>query len=142
MLVIAVDFDGTIVRDDLPQGQLELMPGAKEALHALKEAGNILLLYSARSNRGARFAAELDPLNIRLGYDPKKWGQRASWFRQAYQEMVDFVERELPGVFDAIDDGRQGKPTADIFIDDRAFSVTPSLFQSGVGWEKVRERFG
>jgi hypothetical protein len=47
--------------------------------------------------------------------------------------MVNFVNLQLHGVFDAIDDGRGGKPIVDRFIDDKA---------GPVDWEDIADRWG
>lgn len=65
---------------------------------------------------------EFDPL-VRAGFRPSTWfdGSR-ELHADRYREMLEFVEREMSGVFDAIDDGRCGKLEADHYIDDRAIS--------------------
>jgi hypothetical protein len=52
--------------------------------------------------------------------------------------MVSFIQREAPGIFDAIDDGQQGKPLADIFIDDRALTFGPR----GMDWAEIAAVYG
>jgi hypothetical protein len=49
--------------------------------------------------------------------------------------MVDFENRELPGVFAAIDDGAQGKPSpVDLFIEDRC--------GHSVDWHEIAALYG
>ena len=125
-MLIAVDFDGVVVRTNRSFADtttpLQMMPGAKDGLLALKKAGHTLLLYSARANRALLFTPEWDPL-VRAGVrrpHEVAWaaGKELHWAR--YRQMLAFCETELAGVFDAIDDGLQGKPLADLFIDDRS----------------------
>lgn len=128
-MIIAVDFDDTIVSqagrsyDDVTT-PLQFMPGAREALTSLKRAGHVLLLYSGRSNRSGRIDPDLDPM-VRAGLrrvDRGHWEENRKINEARYQQMVRFAYDELPGIFDVIDDGQQGKPYADLFIDDRALS--------------------
>jgi hypothetical protein len=147
-VVIAIDFDGTLVEDDRPYEDtftpLVLKPNARTALAMMKAAGHTLILYSARANRAMLFNPELNPL-VRNGYqgDPSgspfwAWSQEVHWAR--WFQMIDFLATELPGVFDAIDDGAQGKPQADLFIDDKAVR-----FGQGIGafnWEQLARLFG
>jgi hydroxymethylpyrimidine pyrophosphatase-like HAD family hydrolase len=149
-MVFVIDFDGTVVHLDAP---LRLKPGARKALLALKTAGHTLLLFSARSNRARRFNEELDPLFVPPPVtliavagkvmaqlrDPDVDRLRVQAYNEAlHRQMVDFVNRELPGVFDAIDDGTQGKPVADYYIDDK--SLNPAL--PGYDWEWIGHTFG
>lgn len=125
-MLIAVDFDGVVVRKDRPFADittpLQFMPYAKEGLESLKRAGHVMLLYSARANRALLYTAEWDPL-VRAGVrrpHEAAWaqGREIHWAR--YSQMLAFCEEQLPGVFAAVDDGLQGKPLADLFIDDRS----------------------
>ena len=135
-MIIAVDWDGTVVEqktyDDVTT-PFVLKKNAKRGLEYLKEAGHQLLLYSARANRAIREDIELDPLfraGVRGDYATELSRQLAI---ARYQEMVTFVEAELSGIFDAIDDGRQGKPDADLFIDDKAVSFG----EVGLQWHEI-----
>lgn len=125
-MLIAVDFDGVVVRRTHrfsdTEAPLEMMPYAREGLESLKRAGHTLLLYSARANRALLYTPEWDPL-VRAGKrrpNEVAWtqGREVHWAR--YRQMLDFCATELAGVFDAVDDGLQGKPLADLFVDDRA----------------------
>jgi len=127
-MVIAIDFDGTLVQQDGRDYEdvttpLDLMPGAREALQSLKQAGHMLLLLSARANQALLENPDLDPL-VKAGVrkiDRGRWekSRPVQWAR--YAQMLRFVESDLPGIFDAIDDGKAGKPWGvDLFIDDRA----------------------
>lgn len=134
-------FDGTIVSEERPYNDLitplEMMPGARDALLALKAAGHLLVLWSARSNRAGMYLAEFDPL-VRAG---KIADARTDATRELhaarYRQMLEFVERELPGVFDAVDDGRCGKIYADLYIDNKALG-----FNRGVSWPAIARTYG
>jgi hypothetical protein len=129
-VLIAIDFDGTVVDATRPYDDvtspLVFLPGAREGLLSLVRAGHVLLLYSARSNRALRFNPELDPL-VQAGVrvvDELAWRAAQPVHEARYRQMCAFVAHELPGVFAAVDDGTQGKPMADLFIDDRAVGAS------------------
>jgi hypothetical protein len=146
-LIISIDFDGTVVDEaSRPFADtttpLQLMPGARKALAALKAARHILILASCRANRALRDDPTLDPLvrADRRPIDRVAW-ERARPIHQArYHQMLDFVAAELPGVFDAIDDGMQGKVCADLYIDNHALRFGAGL--SGAGWASVAVEYG
>jgi hypothetical protein len=124
---IGLDFDGTIVTQERPYedvtSPLEFVEGAREGLLALKAAGHVLMLWSARASRALLLDPSLDPL-VRCGakeVNRAAWEQSRHVHRARYDQMIDFVERELPGVFACIDDGLGGKPLVDLFIEDKAF---------------------
>lgn len=131
---IAIDFDGTIVSqehayDDL-ETPLQFLPGAKEGLLALKRAGHTLLLWSARSAPRLLVDPNLDPL-VRAGAVHKsedEYRANQGLYQARYRQMVDFVDTQLAGVFDAVDDGMGGKPGCDLFVDDRAMQASGSGF--------------
>lgn len=140
---IAVDFDNTVVAQDRPYADattpLEFIPGAKEGLLSLKRAGHLLLLWSGRASRALLLDPSLDPF-VRSGAvktDRRIWNSSRSIHRARYEQMVAFVEKELPGVFDAIDDGLAGKPNVDLFIDDKALTLR------GPGtWTRIAHTYG
>jgi len=142
-MIMIVDFDGTVVHRDPP---LRLKEGARDGLLALKRAGHQLVLFSARANRARRFNADLDPLPPSGKYQYPTLGDSADRDRlrvQAYnaalfEQMRRFVAAELPGVFDAIDEGNVGKPLGDYFIDDK--SINPTL--PGYDWSWIANTFG
>lgn len=146
-MFIAVDFDGTIVREagrrfDDTTTPLRFMPGAREGLYALRRAGHTLLLWSARTNRAVLFTPEHDPL-VRAGVrkpDLRRWERERPIHWARLFEMRRFVARHLPGVFAAIDDGLQGKPTADLFIDNKALAF--GLGNGAVGWRGIVMLYG
>lgn len=115
-LVIAIDFDGTIVGHAFPK-IAPPEPYAFEVIKALKEAGHKLILWTARED------------NV-----PKK---------QQYCYLTDAVKflKENGIVFDAVNEtylntdwrselSLKRKPHCDLFIDDRNFGGFP-------GWEVV-----
>lgn len=145
-MILGVDFDGTLVGQDRPYDDLttplQLLPGAKEALIDLKRAGHVLLLYSARANRALRENPDLDPL-VRAG---RRRIHRGAWesarplHEARYQQMVKFVAEALPGLFDAVDDGQQGKPVCDLFIDDHVIRIGDGI--NSVGWPQIARMLG
>lgn len=146
-MLIAVDFDGVVVSD---KGRsfsdtatpLQFMPGARDGLHALKRAGHTLLLYSARANRSLLYTTEWDPL-VRAGVrrpNQPAWQEAREVYRARYKQMIDFCAQYLPNVFDAIDDGLQGKPLADLFIDDRALSFGDGADR--IQWQEIALLYG
>jgi len=145
-MIICIDFDDTIVSqagrsyEDVTT-PLRLLSGVKTALKAFKRAGHILILYSARSNRAIREDAQLDPL-VRKGIikPSQNWDKAKGIAHARYLQMVDFVATELPGLFDVIDDGRQGKPQADLFIDDKCVQIGHGVF--GSNWSRLTLIYG
>jgi hypothetical protein len=146
-VIIAVDFDGTIVEQDTRAYDdqitpLVLMPNAKRALLMFKRAGHKLVLWSARSSRDLLYNYELDPL-VRAGIrqvNPERWyaSLPINWFR--YEQMKLFVALELPGIFDCIDDGASGKLHVDLFIDDKVMRY--GLGRGALTWENLAVLFG
>jgi hypothetical protein len=123
---IAVDFDGVVVLPVVEYSAtapLALMPYARDGLLALKAAGHRLLLWSARASRALREDPSLDPFVRARGGLPStamnRWQEARALHQARYEQMIEFVARELPGVFEAIDEGYCGKPIVDLFIDDR-----------------------
>lgn len=142
---IAVDFDNTLVERDPP---LRLKPGVLRALLALRTAGHELLLYSARSNRAMRFNPDLDPL---CPETERRWREALpdperlrvqEVHQKLHADMVAFVNAVLPGVFNAIDDGAQGKPLADLFIDDKALNPLRAGGPTSSGWDWIARTYG
>lgn len=139
-------FDGTVVRQERAYDDvatpLEFVDGAEEALRALKRAGHVLLLWSARASRALLIDPTLDPL-VRAGVkvvNMKQWKRSQGINVARHRQMLAFVAERLPGVFDAIDDGAAGKPTVDRFIDDKALQLGAAY--GGLGWWTVAEMYG
>lgn len=138
-MIFAVEFDGAVVPETFAATPLSLLPGARAGLYALKRAGHTLLLCSTRANRALRFNPELNPLGPQLEDD----AQRAEYcaFHQArYAAMCAFVAAELPEVFDWVDDGAQGKPLADVYLDSRGIAFGFGVLSND--WIKVGRRYG
>jgi len=57
-MIIAVDFDGTIVEDQFPRIG-PLLPNCIEVLKRLKEKGHTLILWTCRGGRDSRFKKDL-----------------------------------------------------------------------------------
>jgi hypothetical protein len=143
VLYIAIDFDNTVVvergraYDDVTT-PLAFLPGAKPALESLKRAGHKLLLWSGRSSPALIKDPKLDPL-VKAGVKPEnrdEWEKRRHIHIARHQQMLAFVTVQLPGIFDAIDDGHGGKPLVHIFIDDKALRMVPG------GWRDVATTYG
>lgn len=140
-MIFAVDFDGTVVvegdrRYDDVWSPLRLQPGVKAGLLSLKRAGHHLLLYSGRSNRARQYMPDFDPL-VRAGVVVEH--RSPDLHAARYRQMLDFVATHLPGIFDAIDDGRQGKPHADRYIDDRGITFGGP---HGFTWNQLAALYG
>lgn len=143
-MIIAVDFDGTVVSEDHAYDDLvtplRFIPGARDALYALKAAGHILFLWSGRAS------VLLDPRRSQLweaGYQHRsyeEWQKRLPLQKARYAQMIKFVADNLPGVFHAIDDGEGGKPPADVFIDNRAFRIGSGV--GSVSWYQIAHWYG
>ena len=137
---IAVDFDDTLITstaswETVFPPVLAWIPGAREGLLALQRAGHVLVLYSARANRASRFNPDLDPLLPSMTDEQRRELQVRS--EALYRQMVGFVAREVPGVFAYVDEGAQGKPRVDLFIDDRAVQVSGQY-----SWASIVRRYG
>jgi hypothetical protein len=145
-MLIAVDFDGTIVSDDRPFEDtvtpLRFLPGAKEGLLALRRAGHTLILWSARTNRATLFTPEWDPL-VRAGIRKvhlARWEAERPIHWARLRQMKRFLTIHLPRVFAVVDDGLQGKPCVDMFIDDKALRY--GFGADAVGWNGIAMLFG
>ena len=142
-MVFAIDFDGTLVEQDKPYADTwsepKLKPGAVQALVALKAAGHVLVLWSGRNNKSRVTLAELDPL-VRAGVRPDRLTDASRQIEaDRYRQMTHFIEQTLPGLFDAIDDGRCGKIAADVFVDDKAIQFGGA---GGATWADIARTYG
>lgn len=145
-MIWAVDFDGTIVREDHPYDDvtspLEFLPGAREGLYALRAAGHTLVLWSGRASRALLYDAQLCPL-VRAGLRPAVYYEAGRPMHQArYTQMLAFIARELPGVFGAIDDGAGGKLMADVFFGNQVVRYAEGGSLGGQTWEDVIRLWG
>lgn len=147
-MLVAVDFDGTIVREDHRYDDLQtplvLVDGARDALEALKRARHHMLVYSGRSSRALLYDPRLDPW-VRAGVVPEPprdaWAKSRELNIARYKQMVAFVGLELPGLFDAIDDGTCGKVHADLYIDNRSLRLGRGSM-GGLDWHQIAVMFG
>lgn len=141
-MIIVVDFDGTVIEPQAEPGEPSekfiLRRGALEALYSLKRASHVLVLFSSRANMAHRIDWRLNPLwaNGIVPFDEATWEAGRQYWEEAFQQMVRFVDRELPGLFDAVDGGMQGKPIADLYLDDKAFRMGLR------GWRDVAMMYG
>ena len=113
MAVIAVDFDGTVVRHDFPEIGPEV-PGALLVLSELYEQGHTLLLHTARTEEYLLYAEE--------------WCRDQGIRFANYDEFV----REAPWGHN------NRKVAADYFIDDRGANI-PLNYDRTVDWVEVRK---
>jgi len=144
-MIIAVDFDGTVVRRRRRSSELELMPDVEMGLAALKAAGHTLVLVSSRANLARRKNATLNPLFIRRGSasDSANEDRDRHLAEKRYQNMLTFVAERIPDMFDAIDDGGQGKVEADLYIDNRAVNFcSVGSGPSSMDWADIGETYG
>lgn len=123
-MVIAIDFDGTIVEDDFPFiGKLR--PGAVEVLKKLRKEGYQLILWTCRTGQklaeavnfcaqnGIRFDAINAGLRYRIvehnGSDPRKIGADLYIDDRGLQKLPDWgeiysmVHQRLPDRQDLLD---------------------------------------
>jgi len=122
--------------DDL-RTPLRLLPHAFDGLTSLKRAGHTLILFSARFNRANLEDPMLDPLvsSGKAPIDKVQWERSRPLHLARAREVYEFVRAYLPGIFDVIDTGMQGKPCADLFLDDRVIGGFS-------GWAKVARLHG
>lgn len=141
-MILAIEFEGAIVAithkwsPQLKEDFL-LLPGVKNSLECLRQAKHTLILYSSRacisikysdiltSPTGTSQAAVLNK-NIYAGMQ--------SLYKERFDNMVEFIEKHLPGLFDVIDDGNYNKNTADIIIDNRLLCAGGRSVNDGWGF--------
>lgn len=114
-MVIAVDFDGTIVRDEYPGIGREI-PFATQTLKMLMEEGHRLILWTVRQGETLEDAV--------------------TWCRHRGVEFYA-VNRNFPEENDQTDEEYSRKLKADIFIDDRNIGGLPDW---GMIYQIIRER--
>ncbi|MBQ2993325.1 MAG: hypothetical protein IJE21_05440 [Alistipes sp.] len=114
--IIAVDFDGTCVTHEYPYMGRDI--GAVPVLRELVDAGNRIILYTMRSGRLEKSAAEWFKENGIPLYGVNRNPDQKGW-------------TDSPKVY------------ADIYIDDSALGIplkmTPDVSRPYVDWERVRE---
>lgn len=153
-MIVCVEFDGAlVVKGAQAYGDVVTpftpIKGALQGALGLKAAGHEMLLYSARANRAARFAPWLDPLapeeldelpNGGPDYTAIEARQRVCEVeRQRFEHMVRWVMATLPNVF-VIDDGAQGKPFADLYIEPNGVRLGADRF--ALDWVQVVRTWG
>ena len=143
---IALEFDGTVVREDRPYDDvttpLKFMQDAREAIAALKAAGHFLIISSGRSSPALLIDPNLNPL-VRAGVwnvDPVRWEASRGINQARLAQMIDFVESELAGLIDCIDDGSAGKVSADLYIDNRGLRL--GIGPGALSWREVALLWG
>lgn len=143
-MILAIDFDNTIVSQDRAYNDLdtplEFMPGAKEALESLRNAGHTVVVYSARANRALREDWQLNPLwrDGKVPFDLAWWERNRELNEARWHQMLEFLLVHLPWV--SVDDGKQGKPSADLYIDDKALKLGRGA--DALDWFEIAETFG
>lgn len=114
-LLIAIDFDGTIVESDFPRiGKAQ--PFAFEVMKDLQKAGHKLILNTCRENQGYKIKEQY--LTAAVDFCKK----RGVEFRSINENLKEDDFRPATG----------RKVYADIYIDDRNLGGFP-------GWLKVRK---
>ena len=108
-MIIAVDFDGTVVEHKFPEIGDEL-PGAIYTLRALQKAGHYIIIWTCRNLT-----------------EPMPFYNMIDWFRSKRFEP-DNINSNYP----LLTFQPSPKIYADIYIDDRNFGGFP-------GWDKIRK---
>lgn len=120
---ICVDWDGTLVPAQWPDAPTEWMPGAKEFLVDAVSYAHVIV-FSARTRReDPRTHEKLDPEEVQRQID-------------YIRNMLDDHGLEAVGIWT-----RHGKPTADVYIDDKAerYNGRPNSWKRMA--QKMRMRF-
>jgi len=147
-MIVAVDLDGTIVGQDRDYDDLatplRFLPGAREALLALKAAGHTIVVSSCRANMALRVDPHRDRL-VKAGVkwvstDPDRIKANRLLNEARYRQMLDFVREHLAGIVDAVDDGSCGKVSADLYIDDKA--VRLGMGPGAMSWREIADEYG
>lgn len=107
---LVVDFDGTIARDAYPDIG-DPLPGVKDALGKLKDAGYEIIIFTARLTKN----------DGRPKDEPE---------RQREKITAWLADHEIP--YTRIDDGYNGKPHCDFIIDNKALH-----FGGKDDWESI-----
>lgn len=146
-MIIAIDFDNTLVEQHSRDyadvtSPFVMMPGAFDALVALKRARHQIIVWSGRSSLALRKNPRVDPL-ARVGkkqIDMLRWKASQQVNESRYLHMLEFCSTDLQGLVDAVDDGTCGKLTADMFIDDRAIRLGKG--SNAWLWPEVERLYG
>lgn len=116
-LIIAIDFDGTIVEHRFPYIG-EPMPGAFEVIKELKEAGHLLILWTCREDDGHKI--------------DKQYLTNAVEFCKKNGIEFDSVNETIEDLEFRPENVAKRKPYAHYYVDDAIIGGFP-------GWEAVRE---
>lgn len=119
-MIIACDFDGTIVEHAYPRIG-EPLPGAFTVLKALKEAGHKLILWTCREDDGYK-------IHRRFLTDAVKFCEENGVTFDAINETIsdqDFRHQDM----------KRRKPYAHYYIDD-------AIVGGFVGWANIAKHFG
>lgn len=103
-MIIAIDFDGTIVEDRFPQIG-ELRPGAVEAIQYFRQRGFYLILWTCRTDKRLAEAAQF-------------CGENGLHF--------DAYNSSCPSNIDKFSGNDTRKVYADLYIDDKTHAPLPS----------------
>jgi predicted mannosyl-3-phosphoglycerate phosphatase (HAD superfamily) len=110
-MIIAIDFDGTIVEHKYPEIG-ELLPNAKEVINELYDLGYTIIIWTCRSNQNSS-SDDLEKMVLFLKENGIKF---------------NYVNKNEPFIW-----GCKPKIYADIYIDDRGVFWEPD-------WLKIRKR--
>lgn len=119
-MIIAIDFDGTIVESAFPEIGAEI-DGAIDTIKYIISLGHKVILHTCRTNHEIAGRRPLD--------------EAAEWLRSRGLEL--YAVNDNPEA--RMTYGEQTKVSADLYIDDRAFGV-PTV-DGHVDWETVRAHF-
>ncbi len=107
-MIIAVDFDGTIIEDNAYPDMGSMIPGADKALRQWKKDGHIIIMNSCRTGR-----YEADAVDFMLDN-----GIPFDYFNCNHPMQIEFYKMD------------SRKISADIYIDDKQLGGLPS-------WEEI-----
>lgn len=111
ILIISIDFDGTIAKGEFPE-ITGLVPFAKEVIQALKEEGNLLILWTCREDH--------------ISDNSKQYLKDAIDFCESHGIIFDSINEALPDEDFRHEDYKfKRKPFADVYIDDRNLGGFP-----------------
>jgi hypothetical protein len=135
-----------VVDDSQPEYDLKtplvFMPGADLVLRLLKASGHVLILSSGRSNLALREDWQRNPLWAKRlePFDQVKWAKEKIIHQARYDQMLDFIDKNLPDVFAYIDNGNQGKISADVYLDDKAIRMNGGWLS--LDWPAIGSIYG
>lgn len=125
MATIAIDFDGTCVKEAFPLVG-ETVPGSVEVLKELQTRGHDLILWTVRGNY---ITPELLPYSSNLLRDAVSWFTRNGITLHGVNHNPDQFKNDSPKIL------------YDLLIDDRCLGTPITRDEKGnefVDWKKVR----